>query len=186
MAIAHRRAAACAAVVLSACLLAPAVRADDTASPAAGDEGNAALVTPEVAPTSDTTQEPRAREFVFMLGGDAADDLRGFRASLYEGKWFMPGKEDVRRCILERESNANYRSTSGVYHGAYQMSTALAHGAAWMMQKEVRKEFGDEGLRIVQQLRERPVHTWNRYWQDRAFWTIWRGGEGKRHWHGGC
>ena len=25
-------------------------------------------------------------------------------------------------------------------------------------------------------------HWWNRYWQDRAFWTIWRKGKGSFHW----
>jgi hypothetical protein len=31
-----------------------------------------------------------------------------------------------------------------------------------------------------------PVVKWNRYWQDRAFWTIWRKGKGKSHWRGGA
>ncbi len=92
----------------------------------------------------------------------------------------MPGNEDVRRCIMLRESNGNYRATSGTYHGAYQMSSALARGATWMMQKEVRKEMGEEGVKILQALRSTTPNTWNRYWQDRAFWTIWRDGAGCR------
>lgn len=112
--------------------------------------------------------------------------MRGYMPSLYLGKWFMPGKEDERRCIMLRESHANYRATNGTYHGAYQMSSALAVGATWMMQKEVKEEFGDEGVDIVQALRKLTPDKWNRYWQDRAFWTIWRKGEGKQHWHGGA
>jgi hypothetical protein len=29
------------------------------------------------------------------------------------------------------------------------------------------------------------MQQWNRYWQDRAFWTIWRDGRGKSHWVNG-
>lgn len=128
----------------------------------------------------------RDREAAHARGSRMAVDLMGFMPSLYQGKWFMPGKEDVRRCILDRESNFNYRATSGVYHGAYQMSAALARGATWMMQPEVRREMGEEGVAIVEALRKTTPNRWNRYWQDRAFWTIWRNGDGASHWHGGC
>jgi hypothetical protein len=126
------------------------------------------------------------REAALARGSRQAADLLGFMPSLYQGKWFMPGNEDVRRCIMLRESNANYRATSGTYHGAYQMSSALARGATWMMQKEVRKEMGEEGVKILQALRSTTPNTWNRYWQDRAFWTIWRDGAGAGHWRGGA
>jgi hypothetical protein len=62
------------------------------------------------------------------------------------------------------------------------MSRPLAIGATWMMQKEVRREMGKEGLAIVRSLRDMPTQQWNRYWQDRAFWTIWRNGKGRSHW----
>lgn len=135
---------------------------------------------------ADVPMTEREREAAHALGSRAASDLLGFEPSLYTGKWFMPGKEDVRRCILNRESNFNYRATSGVYHGAYQMSAALARGATWMMQAEVRREMGAEGVAIVQALRKATPNRWNRYWQDRAFWTIWRKGNGASHWRGGC
>jgi hypothetical protein len=64
------------------------------------------------------------------------------------------------------------------------MSRDLGIGATWMMQKEVRDEFGADGVNIVQALRRLTPDKWNRYWQDRAFWTIWRGGEGADHWGG--
>lgn len=166
-------------------------------------EGQEPEPKPERAPAAEpvTDQEPapsadapadlsglsdREREAAHARGSRMAADLTGWMPSLYTGKWFMPGKEDVRRCILDRESNFNYRSTNGTYHGAYQMSSALARGATWMMQAEVRKEMGDEGVAIVQALRKLTPNKWNRYWQDRAFWTIWRDGAGARHWHGGC
>lgn len=137
-------------------------------------------------PEGDAPASDREREAAHARGSRMAADLMGWMPSLYTGKWFMPGKEDVRRCILDRESNFNYRSTNGVYHGAYQMSAALARGATWMMQGEVRREMGAEGVEIVQALRKLTPNKWNRYWQDRAFWTVWRNGSGARHWHGGC
>lgn len=162
--------------------------AQDVAGPAASDEGNAALVDPGAAPAVNPGDGRQAENRAAMFGA-AAFDLMGFEPSLYTGKWFMPNKEDVRRCILDKESNFNYRATNGVYHGAYQLSAALAVGATWMMQREVRKEMGEEGVKIVQDLRQVTPNKWNRYWQDRAFWTIWRNGEGRDHWGGvaaGC
>ena len=62
------------------------------------------------------------------------------------------------------------------------MNRALAIGATHMMMKEVRKEMGKPGVRALKRLREIPTQQWNRYWQDRAFWTIWRKGKGAFHW----
>ena len=178
-------ASAALAICLAVGAASPALAAD-AAGPAASDEGNAALIEAEPAAAPDAGQANSAARDRASIFGEAAFDLLGYESSLYTGKWFMPGKEDIRRCIINRESNANYRATNGTYHGAYQMSAALAVGATWMMQREVRKEMGDEGVRIVQELREQTPNKWNRYWQDRAFWTIWRNGEGSRHWNGGC
>jgi hypothetical protein len=66
------------------------------------------------------------------------------------------------------------------------MSRALGRGATWMMQPSVKKQFGAEGVKILSNLRKTPVAKWNRYWQDRAFFTIWRGGKGRSHWGGLC
>ena len=125
------------------------------------------------------------RETALSRGDRQAADLLGFLPSLYQGKWFVPANEDERRCIMLRESHANYRASSGTYHGAYQMSSALAIGATWMMQREVRREMGDEGVAVVEALRKTTPNNWNRYWQDRAFWTIWHAGSGAGHWNGG-
>lgn len=129
--------------------------------------------------------EARAIEHVYAAGLGAARDRKGFEKSLYRGKWYMPKREAVRRCIMRRESWHNYRAHGGRWHGAYQMSRPLARGATWEMQPEVRREFGKEGVAILKQLRRTPTWKWNRYWQDRAFWTIWRKGDGKSHWRAG-
>ena len=158
--------------------------AAETSSPSAGAPGDAD--TDQTGSADLSAMNDREREAAHARGSRMATDLMGWQPSLYQGKWFMPRKEDVRRCILNRESNFNYRATSGVYHGAYQMSSALARGATWMMQPEVRREMGDEGVAILETLRKLTPNKWNRYWQDRAFWTIWREGDGARHWRGGC
>jgi hypothetical protein len=152
------------------------VTADDLVVPV-GDQGSTDT------PAAETESD---REVALARGSRQAADLMGFLPSLYQGKWFVPSSEDARRCIVLRESHANYRASNGTYHGAYQMSSALAVGATWMMQKEVRKEMGDEGVQILQALRRITPDKWNRYWQDRAFWTIWRDGQGAGHWAGGA
>ena len=151
-----------------------------------------AVVADELSPSY--SQPPAAAsdlkqiELALAQGEFKAGDRHGAMVSLYQGKWFMPKREKVRRCIVKRESGANYRAVSagGRYRGAYQMSRRLAVGASWMMQREVRKGLGAEAEKIVLALRKQPTQQWNRYWQDRAFWTIWRHGKGKSHWRGGA
>ena len=127
------------------------------------------------------------REAALARGSRQAADLVGYLPSLYQGKWYMPSKESVRRCIMDRESNFNYRVVgAGTYFGAYQMNAGLARGATYTMEKEVAKEMGEEGVALVRALRKTTPNNWNRYWQDRAFWTIWRNGEGAGHWRGGA
>ena len=127
-----------------------------------------------------------ALEFAYAQGKLKAADRNGIMLSLYQGKWFMPTRERVRRCIAYNESHGDYRAVSADarYRGAYQMNRKLAIGASWMMQREVVKEMGQAGKAIVEGLRKKPTQQWNRYWQDRAFWTIFRHGKGKSHWMG--
>jgi hypothetical protein len=129
-----------------------------------------------------------ALELSHALGSKTSQDMRGYERSLYQGKWYMPKKEGRRRCIMDREANNRYRAVSagGKYRGAYQMNRGLAIGATHMMMKEVRREMGDQGVQMVKQLRKIPTQQWNRYWQDRAFWTIWGKGKGAFHWRGGA
>jgi hypothetical protein len=156
-----------------------------------GDEGNAELIDEEVEEFIEDPQTETERlelEYLYATGfHPAANQMVGVADSLYRGKWFVKRHEPRRKCIIRRESKANYEAVSagGLYRGAYQMSRALAIGATWMMQPEVRKEMGAEGLAMVEALRGVPPNKWNRYWQDRAFWTVWAKGEGKRHWRSG-
>lgn len=150
----------------------------DTSKPTLAEQAAAILPTAKL-------PEARAVERIYAAGLGDARDRKGYERSLYRGKWYMPKREAVRRCIMRRESWHNYRAHGGRWHGAYQMSRSLARGATWEMQPEVRREFGDEGVKILRQLRTTPTWKWNRYWQDRAFWTIWRNGKGKGHWRGG-
>ena len=129
--------------------------------------------------------EARAQERVWAAGLGRARDRKGYEPSLYQGRWYMPKREAVRRCIMRRESWHNYRAHGGRWTGAYQMSRALARGATWEMQPEVKRDFGEAGVAILRELRRTPMWKWDRYWQDRAFWTIWRKGKGKSHWRGG-
>ena len=61
----------------------------------------------------------------------------------------------------------------------------LAIAATRTMEPEVRREMGAEGVKILRSLRSIAPNRWNRYWQDRAFYTIWHNGTGKGHWRGG-
>ena len=145
-----------------------------------------AVSSQNVSRTAQTSAIERERNYARGLG--LSKDRYGIRPSLYRGSWFSAKAEKHRICIAKRESHGNYkaRSSGGVYQGAYQMNRGLARGATWMMQPAVRKQFGDEGVRILVKLRKTPVVQWNRYWQDRAFFTIWRDGRGKSHWSGLC
>ena len=161
----------------------PAVVADDVFYP----EGQEPPAT-DPAPVDDTAVSSSRddRELALARGSRQAADLLGYLPSLYQGKWYRPAKEDVRRCIMDRESNFSYRAVgAGTYFGAHQMNAGLARGATYTMEKEVAKEMGAEGVAIVKALRKTTPNNWNRYWQDRAFWTIWNDGNGAGHWRGG-
>jgi len=132
------------------------------------------------------TTAPTSRAVALARGNRASRDLSGWRPSLYRGKWFRSEVESIRRCIMDRESNFSYTAVgAGTYFGAYQMNRGLAVGATRTMEAEVRKEMGAEGVKILRALRQTSPNHWNRYWQDRAFYTIWRNGAGMGNWRGG-
>lgn len=119
-------------------------------------------------------------------------DMRGIEPSLYQGEFFDPASEEVRKCIVKRESEGQYDVRGGGgnnYFGAYQMSDALGDGATHMMLKEHKRILGDKAAKeLMAELRQTPVNQWPRYWQDAAFSTIynWEGaGSGASHWAGG-
>jgi len=114
----------------------------------------------------------------------AARDMNGYQPSLYQGKWYSPRHEAFRKCIMKRESHYNYRAAnkSSSARGAYQFldrswRVPLTH----MMIKEDKK-LGGYRVEEIRDLRTIPINKWNRYWQDRAFWTAFRYGDGKHHW----
>ncbi len=173
---------ATAVAILIGGLSAPAALAADpepTATPSASSASPDAE-----SRTKSAVEALREREWGYAQGFGAARDTKGLMLSLYRGKWFVKKADDRRRCILKRESRADYKAVSvgGKYRGGYQMNRPLMRGAAWMMMKEVRKEMGPEGVAIAKGLFTTKSHLWNRYWQDRAFWTIWAKGEGRSHW----
>jgi hypothetical protein len=141
---------------------------------------------PEPAAAPAGTSGSSSRDVALARGNRASRDLVGWQPSLYQGRWFEADVEPIRRCIMDRESNFNYTAVgAGTYFGAYQMNRGLAIGATVAMEDEVRKEMGAEGVTILRALRDIPPNRWNRYWQDRAFYTVWAHGDGKGNWRGG-
>jgi hypothetical protein len=158
--------------------------ADDTFYP--NDQAPVADPAPTDGPVPSGAGDSSDRALALARGDRQAADMLGYLPSLYQGKWYEASDEDVRRCIQDRESNFSYRAVgAGTYFGAYQMNAGLARGATYVMEKEVAKELGDEGVALVRALRKTTPNNWNRYWQDRAFWTIWHKGDGADHWRGG-
>lgn len=127
----------------------------------------------------------------FTTASSQTRDLRGVEESLYQGDYFRPEVEDVRRCIVKRESEGYYDviNPGGNYFGAYQVSRDLAEGVTWMMLDEHKELLGvDQAKTLLAQLRETPFNEWPRYWQDAAFSTIYNWeytGSGAFHWAGG-
>lgn len=114
-----------------------------------------------------------------------AQSTTGIHQSLYTGKWYSPRHDDFRRCILHRESRGDYRAANSrsSARGAYQfLDRQWRDGLVWMMIKEEKRTDGHR-LREIRSLFDKPIHHWNRYYQDRAFWTAFRKGDGAHHWH---
>jgi hypothetical protein len=114
----------------------------------------------------------------------AADpnNTQGWQASAYTGKWYAEKWAPIRKCIMDRESNHNYRARnpSSSAQGAYQFldsqwRVSLTH----MMMPEA---LSMSERQAIKNLRKQPIAKWSRYWQDRAFYTAWRHGEGAHHW----
>ena len=113
--------------------------------------------------------------------------LRGVFKSAYVGTFYDPRYEKKRMCIVKRESNGYYTVVSGGgYYGAYQFNDGWRKGAASLMYKTLKKEVGAaNALRLVSALKARRINKWSRYWQDRAFWTVFNHGRGAANWAGG-
>lgn len=114
-----------------------------------------------------------------------SNDMKGFETSLYQGKWFKPSLRDVRKCIMHRESRFKYaaKNNRSSARGAYQfLDSKWRDSLVWMMLEE-SKETKDGLASDIRDLRDQPIHKWSRYFQDRAFYTVWRFGEGSNHWY---
>jgi hypothetical protein len=114
----------------------------------------------------------------------AAKDWKGHERSLYNGQHYHSKWALVRQCIMHRESRSNYRARGTVSSaaGAYQFLEAWHMGLTYMMIKET-KATGDGLIGDIKALRARPIQEWNRYFQDRAFYTAWNNGKGADHWN---
>lgn len=106
---------------------------------------------------------------------------RGWRPSLYRGKWFRKSVEPIRKCIGTRESHFQYMLSNG---GAYQfMSGWKPSAGAWMLKREIRAKHGRKAAdHAWHVLASHPFNQWSRWAQDALFYTVWRDGKGKHHW----
>lgn len=150
----------------------------------------AALAAPGATPTAEepppNERAPRVPEAPDL--GDApwtspeARDVVGYRLSTYTGKYYDKRFEQYRLCVVQRESGGRYGESSSSHIGAYQFSYSLAASALRAMRAEIEDVYGRPGLAALDRLDGKPMYTWNRFWQDAAFWTIFDGGRGWSHW----
>jgi hypothetical protein len=119
-----------------------------------------------------------------VANSTAAQDWKGYEPSLYIGKHYDSKWAHVRKCIMHKESRFNYRTRSSIStaSGAYQfLDSKWRSGLIYMMLDESRST-RDGLIDDLKTLRNKPIHTWNRYYQDRAFYTAWDNGKGAKHW----
>ncbi len=128
---------------------------------AAGTAAGAAVSAPSATATAVATGERNKK---------VSRSMRGVRPSAYIGKKYKSRYERTRRCIVRKESGGNYRikSRTGKYRGAYQFNAHLASSTARRMGRP--------------DLARKPINTWSRFHQDKAFWTVWNNGRGRSHW----
>ena len=114
-----------------------------------------------------------------------AKDWKGHEPSLYTGQHYHHKWAKVRKCIMHRESRYNYRArgTISTASGAYQfLDSQWRISLTYMMIRESRST-ADGLISEIKALRQLPIQEWNRYWQDRAFYTAWDNGRGADHWN---
>jgi len=114
-----------------------------------------------------------------------AKDWKGHEPSLYTGEHYHPKWAGVRKCISFRESRHNYRARSSIStaSGNYQfLDSQWRVSLTYMMIRESRST-ADGLMDEIKALRHHPIQEWNRYFQDRAFYTAWDNGRGADHWN---
>lgn len=109
-------------------------------------------------------------------------NTQGWQASAYTGKWYAQKWAETRKCIMDRESNFNYRAKNpnSSASGAYQFLDSQWRDSLVYMMLEEAESMSER--RAIKELRKNPIWKWSRYYQDRAFYTAWRHGKGKHHW----
>lgn len=103
-----------------------------------------------------------------------ADDLHGYRASAYQGRFFDPRFEQYRLCVLQRESGGYYDvvSSNGLWRGAYQFTQGWARVLLDRLAPEMTKEYGAAAWnRLRARLDRRPIDRMDRFVQDALFWA---------------
>lgn len=122
---------------------------------------------------------------VCVANSTAAADWKGYEPSLYTGQHYDSKWAQVRKCIMHRESRFNYRARSSIStaSGVYQfLDSQWRISLTYMMLKESRAT-KDGLIDEIMALRKQPIQKWNRYFQDRAFYTAWNDGRGADHWN---
>jgi hypothetical protein len=114
-----------------------------------------------------------------------AMDWKGYEPSMYQGQHYHSKWAQVRKCIMHRESRHNYRarSTISTASGAYQFLDSKWRVSLTHMMIQESKFTKDGLIQEIKALRDKPIQTWNRYYQDRAFYTAWDNGRGADHWN---
>lgn len=176
------------AILLSSVVIAPAAAAAPPAEdfPTFTNSREGVSVPVLLRPSRGTA--PRMSVEASRAFSPAAKDRHGYEKSLYRGKYYRADQEGFRRCVMDRESNFSYRAANGSSsaRGAYQfLDNSWRDGLVHMMRSESRKT--NDGLRDdAKSLFNKPIHTWSRYWQDRAWFTAmnYNGAwSGKHHWN---
>lgn len=149
---------------------------------AKGDDNEPKKVSNGRAPR--VTEEDLADDGLLPWESQAAADIRGYRASLYTGAFHDKRFDQYRLCVVQRESGGRYDLTTGTFHGAYQFGGAYntSSRVADRMRAELVAEYGSEATVELNRLARTPIYSWNRYWQDAAFWTTFNRGAGWRQW----
>jgi hypothetical protein len=156
--------------------------AASVASIATGDGDEPQKVSNGRAPR--VTEDDLVGEGLLPWASQAAADIRGYRASLYTGKFFDKRFDQYRLCVVQRESGGRYDLTTGRFHGAYQFGGAYntPSRVADRLRAELVSVYGSDATVELNRLARTPIYQWNRFWQDAAFWTTFNRGAGWRQW----
>ena len=120
-----------------------------------------------------------------VANSEAAKDWKGYEPSLYTGQHYDSKWAGVRKCIQHRESRVNYRARSSIStgSGAYQFLDSKWRISLTHMMIQESRATRDGLIEEIKALRSKPIDKWNRYYQDRAFFTAWDNGRGADHWN---